>query len=224
MTCQEAVAAIQADFRQYAPQTRLFIELFPLVFGSRSVISGTHRENHLWMVERGRKMVRISPRDLGTRIGQELEQALPSVDVLAAICRRVFRTEVRPGECGRSKEPGLWVLTGMEDFQCRQCGHCCRNLDYYDQLTEQDVNCWQALGRMDILKNVRRIRRGDQTIVFRMWDKPVSGSPASPCLWLYKIPTQNRWVCRIHDVRPEVCRQYPGSRKHADMTGCPGFE
>jgi Fe-S-cluster containining protein len=43
------------------------------------------------------------------------------------------------------------------------------------------------------------------------------------CPWLTKIPTQNRWECQIHGVRPAVCRQYPGSRKHAEITGCPGF-
>ena len=33
-----------------------------------------------------------------------------------------------------------------------------------------------------------------------------------------------RSVCTIQDVKPGICRQYPSSRKHAVMTGCPGFQ
>ncbi len=221
---KDALAAIQADFDQYAPQTQLFLEIFPLVFGERAVITGSHRDDRLWMTERGRKMFRISPRDLGTRLCLELKQNTPPLDVVAAICRRVFRTEVYPGKPDWSIESGIWLFTGMETFKCHQCGHCCHNLDYYDQLTETDYNRWQSLERKDILMTVRRVRRGNKTFAYRMWEKTGTEKTASPCPWLRKIPTQNRWECRIHDVRPEICRQYPGSRKHADMTGCPGFK
>lgn len=223
MTRGEVLAAIRADFDQYAPQTALFLELFPLVFGERAVISGTARDERLWMSERGAKMVSIRPRDLGLRICRELERTGPSLDVLGAVCRRVFRTAVQPGKSDRSGESGLWLFTGMEAFTCRQCGHCCRRLDYYDQLSEADCNRWQALGRSDILQKVRCIRQADGTFAYRMWQRRSAGETDSPCPWLHKIPSQNRWECRIHDVRPEICRQYPGSRKHAEMTGCPGF-
>jgi Fe-S-cluster containining protein len=221
---KEILAAIRADFHQYAPQTLLFLELFPLVFGERAVISGTSYGEHLWMAERGQKMFQISPLDLGIRLCDELEQTRPPLEVLAAVCRRVFRTVAQPGGSDRSGEPGIWLLTDMEDFSCRQCGHCCRNLDYYDQLTEADYNRWQELGRTDILKTVRRVKMANDTFAYRMWERTGSGQTVSPCPWLHKIPTQNRWDCRIHEVRPEICRQYPGSRKHAEMTGCPGFK
>jgi Fe-S-cluster containining protein len=218
------LAAIRADFHQYAPQTTLFLELFPLIFEDRAVISGTSRDERLWLAERGGKMMPISPRDLGLRLCQELERTSPPLDVLAAVCRRVFRTTVQPGSSERSNEPGLWLHTGMEAFSCRQCGHCCRNLDYYDQLTEADCSRWQALGRSDILKKVRRIKQADGTFAYRMWQRSGAENSGSRCPWLHKIPSQNRWECRIHDVRPGICRQYPGSRKHAEMTGCPGFK
>jgi Fe-S-cluster containining protein len=221
---KEVLAAIRADFHQYGPQTALFLELFPLVFGQRAVISGSSRDERLWLAESGGKMVQISPTDLGLRLCQELERTDPSLKVLAAVCRRVFRTAVQPGVSDRSNEPGLWLFTGMEAFTCRQCGHCCRNLDYYDQLTEADCNRWQALGRSDILEKVRRFEREDNTVVYRMWERRSAANPGRICPWLNKIPTQNRWECRIHDVRPDICRQYPGSRKHAEMTGCPGFK
>lgn len=220
----EVSAAIWADFHQYAPQKRLFLEIFPLIFGERAVISGTPRDNDVWMAERGRKMVRVSPRDLGRRLCRELEQTEPSLEILAAVCQRVFRAVARPGEADRSKEHGIWLFTGMEAFTCRQCGHCCRNLDYADQLTEADYDHWRALGRADILEKVQRFKSRDNPVAYRMWTRAAAGKSGNPCPWLHKIPTQNRWECRIHDVRPEICRQYPGSRKHAEMTGCPGFE
>jgi len=223
MTRAEVLAAIRADFDQYGPQTTLFLALFPLVFGGRAVISGTSRDKRLWISKRGGKMVAISPCDLGLRICRELERTQPPLDVLAAVGRRVFRTVVQPGECDRSKQPGLWLYTGMEGFSCRQCGHCCRNLDYYDQLTEADCRRWQALGRTDILEKVRRIKQRDGSFVYRMWQRPGCAETGSACPWLYKIPSQNRWECQIHEVRPDICRQYPGSVKHAEMTGCPGF-
>lgn len=223
MTRKEVLAAIRADFHQYGPQTALFLDLFPLVFGQRAVISGTSRDECLWMAEGAGRMAKISPADLGLRLCQELERTQPALEVLAAVCRRVFRTTVQPGVSERSNEPGLWIVTGMEAFTCRQCGHCCRNLDYYDQLTEADCHRWQALGRTDILEKVRRFKQQDNTFVYRMWERRGVANPDRICPWLNKIPTQNRWECRIHEVRPGICRQYPGSRKHAEMTGCPGF-
>lgn len=221
---KDVLAAIRADFRQYAPQTSLFLELFPIVFQDRAVVSGTARDGNLWMAEGRGKMLPVRPREMGRRICRELERTGPPLEVLAAVCRRVFRTKAEPGVSERSNERGVWLYTGMEAFDCRRCGHCCRHLDYHDQLTEADVNRWQALGRSDILEKVRRVKRKDRTFAYRMWEKPGLGASLSPCPWLHKIPTRNRWECRIHDARPEVCRQYPGSRKHAEMTGCPGFE
>ena len=219
----EALAAIRADFQQYAPQIHLYLELFPLIYGDRAVISGRSRNDRFWLAENGRRMYPISARELGLRLCRELEKSPPSLEVLTAICRRVFRTAAQPVATDRTHEPGIWLFTGMEAFSCRQCGHCCRNLDYHDQLIEADYLRWQSRGREDILKKVRRVRREDNTLAYRMWQRTDPETPAGPCPWLHKIPTQNRWECRIHEVRPSICRQYPGSRKHAEMTGCPGF-
>ncbi|MDZ7580378.1 MAG: hypothetical protein U5R30_07115 [Deltaproteobacteria bacterium] len=67
----------------------------------------------------------------------------------------------------RSHEPGIWLFTGMEAFTCRQCGqHCCRNLDYADQLTEADYDRWRALGRTDILEKVQRFKSRDNPVAY----------------------------------------------------------
>jgi len=40
----------------------------------------------------------------------------------------------------------------------------------------------------------------------------------------------NKYICRIHDVKPEHLsphshfRKYPRSKNHAEETGCRGFE
>jgi Fe-S-cluster containining protein len=223
MTRKEVLAAIRADFNQYAPQIPLFLELSRLIFGEHAVVKHDSRDNHLWLAERDSKMVRLSPLEFGFHLCRTLERSERPLEALASICRRVFRTTVQQGQANRSSEPGLWLFTGMEDFTCRQCGHCCRYLDYYDQLTEADFHSWQAMGRRDILEKVRRVKQVNGTYVYRMWERKTAENSAPACPWLHKIPTQNRWECRIHDARPSVCRQYPGSRKHAEMTGCPGF-
>ncbi|WP_243545421.1 hypothetical protein [Pseudodesulfovibrio tunisiensis] len=56
---------------------------------------------------------------------------------------------------------------------------------------------------------------------------PASGSVRARTLLAETLPLatprskDGRRVCSIHDYKPEICRQYPGSRKHAAMTGCP---
>jgi hypothetical protein len=69
----------------------------------------------------------------------------------------------------------------MEDFTCKRCGHCYRNLDDYDQLTEADYNRWQAQGRTDILKKVRRVKCENNSYAYRMWERNGTGNTGSPC-------------------------------------------
>jgi Fe-S-cluster containining protein len=119
---------------------------------------------------------------------------------------------------------GVRIETGMEDFSCRQCGGCCTSLDYHHELTEEDVAQWERLGRTDILKWVRRIEGEGRHKAYRIWTVPGTTRLADVCPFLKKIPSENRWECLIHDVKPAICRQYPLTRKHGIMTGCPGFD
>ena len=111
----------------------------------------------------------------------------------------------------------------MEDFRCRQCGQCCRTLDYHDQLTAEDVASWQACQQTEILDWVGVFRGEGGQAVYRMWVKPGTTQLVETCPFLHQVASQNRWECRIHQVKPGICRNYPVSRKHALMTGCPGF-
>ena len=113
-----------------------------------------------------------------------------------------------------------------KDFKCKQCGNCCLNLldAFCTCATEEDVQLWEAKGRYDILEWVNSIPLGDNQFIHDIWLSPVTGEDVTRCPWLRKLPNQNKYVCRIHDVKPLHCREYPKSRNHAKETGCRGFE
>ena len=57
---------------------------------------------------------------------------------------------------------------------------------------------------------------GDQ-YVYDIWISPVTGEDVQRCPWLRKLPNKEKYICRIHDVKPEHCRAYPKSKKHASL-------
>jgi Fe-S-cluster containining protein len=146
-------------------------------------------------------------------------------NLLAAVCSRVFQNRAVVDKDPHTGSTGIRIRTGMEAFVCRQCGRCCRNLDYHNELTTADVDRWNALGRKDILDwvGVFTSEAGGQT-TYRIWMTPGTRTLAEICPFLKKVPTENRWICSIHEVKPSICRNYPVSRKHGTMTGCPGFK
>ena len=113
-----------------------------------------------------------------------------------------------------------------KDFKCKQCGNCCLNL--YDAFstcaTDEDIKMWDSNGRDDILDWVDPIHVGEDYYVYDIWISPVTHDDVNRCPWLRKLPNQDKYVCRIHDLKPEHCRAYPRSRKHAQRTGCMGFD
>ncbi|HIJ55639.1 MAG TPA: hypothetical protein HPQ03_05885 [Deltaproteobacteria bacterium] len=178
----------------------------------------------VWIVAPpGRRMKFINYHSLGDYLIKALENRSLSTESLTAVCQRVFRTRAYPGHDDSGKQAGIWVETGMEGFNCRQCGRCCQTLEYYDGCTIDNYRNWECLQRTDIMEWVRPITQDGEIVSCRIWVKPGTKHYAEICPWLRKIPDRNRYECRIHDVRPEICRQYPGTRKHAEMTGCAGF-
>jgi Fe-S-cluster containining protein len=111
-----------------------------------------------------------------------------------------------------------------DGFQCRQCGHCCIHVSgaFSACATVADIARWEAAGREDILAWVDRIEVGD-ACVYDLWIDPETGEDVSQCPWLEQVPGTDRYVCRIHDLKPDHCRKYPTSRRHSEETGCPGF-
>ncbi|MDT8389693.1 MAG: YkgJ family cysteine cluster protein [Lentisphaeria bacterium] len=113
-----------------------------------------------------------------------------------------------------------------ENFKCKQCGNCCLHLtDAANSCaTGADIRRWEEAGRDDILDWVDTLQLGQYDCVHDIWVNPRTGEDAARCPWLRKERGKNTYVCRIYDMRPDLCRNYPKSRQHAEDTGCPGFD
>lgn len=116
--------------------------------------------------------------------------------------------------------------TNSKKFTCIQCGNCCLNLGdaFQTSVSDEDIAMWRTKGRFDILEWVHPIPLGEGHYIYDIWISPKTGDDVSRCPWLRKVPKQDKYICRIHDVKPEHCRKYPKSRTHAEETGCKGFE
>ena len=65
---------------------------------------------------------------------------------------------------------------------------------------------------------------GEDQFVYDIWISPRTEDDVARCPWLRKLPGKEKYICRIHDVKPVHCRRYPQSREHAEETGCKGLE
>jgi Fe-S-cluster containining protein len=115
---------------------------------------------------------------------------------------------------------GLLVETEMEKFKCVQCGHCCLDLSdaYQTSVPDSDLTRWEREQRFDILDWVGPFEGMDE-----IWISPKTGEYVNRCPWLRKLPKQNKYICRIHETKPEKCRKFPKSKRHALDNGCKGF-
>jgi Fe-S-cluster containining protein len=226
LSLDEAVEAIQIDFRQYAPQWMLFSSILKLITDQKAYIAAEPANNGAWLHEEGRPAMRwLDGPALIEHMCRTVAGAHWTPELLASVCSRVFQNRAVVDAATRKDTVGIRIQTGMEAFECRQCGRCCRNLDYHNELTAEDVARWKALDRNDILKWVGTFKTGErEKTTYRIWITPGTRKLAEICPFLKKVPTENRWICGIHDVKPAICRNYPVSRKHATMTGCPGFK
>ena len=225
LTIEQAIAAVCLDFRQYEPQVLLFSEIISVLSKGDIIAKREMGKDGLWISMTGqRKMRWLEGTELIDSMCEILSNSKPDPMVLVAVCSRVFQARALPEKDPTSDRPGVRIFTGMEDFTCRQCGKCCRTLDYHNEVTSDDVARWKQAGRSEILEWVGTFQKNGREAVYRIWIKPGTREFAETCPFLQKMPHENRWICRIHNVKPQICRQYPVSRKHAIMTGCPGFE
>lgn len=224
LTIEETLRAIRIDFNQYDPQILLFAEIIGLISNDAVHIKREPGKNGAWINRQGHtNMQWLDGPDLIAFMCRAVSDATWSSNLLAVICSRVFQTRATVATNSDTGVKGILIETHMEDFNCRQCGNCCRSLDYHNEVKKEDVDRWKTLGRDDILKWVdTTIQAKDQT-QYRVWVSPKTGKAADPCPFLIKEPSANIWRCNIHEFKPGICRQYPISRKHALMTGCPGF-
>ncbi|MGA6926066.1 MAG: YkgJ family cysteine cluster protein [Desulfosarcina sp.] len=222
LTVDEALEAVRIALAQYPFRLNLFSILWPMVFGAGAYLLQQGRGRTLWTKIPGETRLILSSEDnLKARIAEQLQRSRSTPAQLADICSTVFGAPVEFGP-GPDAAPGVWIDTGMAGFVCVRCGHCCRTLNYRDGCTAADFQRWRDLGRSDIIDWVSIVRDKGRIVAYRIWIEPGTNHYADQCPWLQPSGTDGRAVCKIHDVRPMVCRQYPGSRYHARMTGCRG--
>ncbi len=89
---------------------------------------------------------------------------------------------------------------------------------------ESDIEAWEAMGRGDILKWVAYLPLGENSYVYDIWLDPKTGEDVNRCPWLRKLPKKDKYVCRIHEVKPRHCKEYQISQQHAGETGCKGVD
>jgi len=114
----------------------------------------------------------------------------------------------------------------LKEFSCKQCGNCCINLSgaFITCADEDDIDRWEKMGRSDILEWVAYLPLGGNSFVYDIWIDPKTGEDVQKCPWLRKLPKKDKYVCRINDVKPRHCREYPKSQEHAEDTDCKGFD
>ncbi len=193
LTPGEAIEAVCIDFEQYGPQGGLWTAVASMLGAPQACFDSQFADG-------GMRSLFV--------------EHVPDRAKLCTICKAVFWGDAKivepPGEPLQIR-----IATQMRDFHCIRCGKCCRTLDYHRECSPEDVLRWQQAGRDDILEWVHPCKNG----AYRIWVRPGTGIFAEVCPWL--TDTDGLWTCSIHDLKPEVCCDYPGTRKHACMTGCP---
>lgn len=92
--------------------------------------------------------------------------------------------------------------------ECQQCGKCCIEFVSGFSATENDIIRWRQEKRDDILEYVYFM---DENETYGdLFFNPRTGEEIyTRCPFLRKIRNKNQYVCRIHETKPEVCRNYP---------------
>jgi len=91
----------------------------------------------------------------------------------------------------------------------------------FQAVLESSPNTRQA--ESFFLEWVHPILLGEGHYIYDIGINPKTGDDVTRCPWLRKTPNQDKFICRIHDVKPEHCRKYPRTMNHAEETGCRGF-
>jgi Fe-S-cluster containining protein len=96
---------------------------------------------------------------------------------------------------------------------CTNCGKCCTNANYMGTLsaTKEDVDRWQREGRHDILRFVFVLGlSGRNGMPYAdLWvDRDHDDRERLRCPFVRKVKGQNRYLCKIYETRPQVCKDY----------------
>jgi len=221
LTMAQAIDAVATDFGQYGPQPDLFRKIGPLILGNdfkTGIFNGVKRA---WVgLNSNQPFILVDDTALGFYFIHVLETSEKDMARVAKICALVFQTPARPG-VGEGKS-GVWIDSHMNEFVCKRCGNCCCRLG--NVCLWEDRQLWERLGRSDILSWVKEEQLDAGEVQYRIWIDPQKGKPAESCPFLAQKPGKVTFYCTIEAVKPLVCWEYPFTKKHAQHTGCRGFE
>ena len=94
-----------------------------------------------------------------------------------------------------------------KDFQCTQCGKCCRTLDIQKLLVPEDVQRWRKQNAEDILR-FAGMKEENRNVVKAWFQDPITGKQIITNCPFSIILNGKAW-CRIYDTRPIKCAQWP---------------
>jgi Fe-S-cluster containining protein len=92
---------------------------------------------------------------------------------------------------------------------CTNCGKCCTHPGYMGTLsaTGDDVKRWRREGRDDILRFAYVLGPPSNPHA-DLWVDEQTENEQDRCPFVRKVRGQNRYLCRIYETRPQVCRDY----------------
>lgn len=99
--------------------------------------------------------------------------------------------------------------------ECNQCGKCCTLYGGGGlSVSASEIDWWEN-NRPDV---------ADYVSGGKIWISPVTGKQMLRCPWLRKLPSQNKYVCRIYFDRPDECKHYPVTIAEMVRDGCEMLE
>lgn len=222
LTFLQAIEEILSDFRSDREQYDLFGGVYTFIVGGKATPGkkkcppvGIKYPGIWYQPINSKERIFYNSHDFDDLLTQAFSLKELSGEDIITLYKMVMGVNAYMG-IGPGSKAGLWVDTEMEKFKCIQCGHCCLNLSdaYCASADARDMIRWEEEDRWDIL---------DHIVWGDLWISPNTGEELNRCPWLRKLPNKNKYNCRIHDTKPQHCRNYPKSKKHALRTGCKGF-
>lgn len=90
-------------------------------------------------------------------------------------------------------------------FTCNQCGECCKIVV---KLSKEEINKIKNRGYKDFLVN-DPIKSGKNNCL-----KRING------ICIFSTKKENKYYCKIYDIRPKICRLYPFINKNIKISSC----
>ena len=102
------------------------------------------------------------------------------------------------------------MSVSKEEFKCQRCSKCCKEL-HVVFLTEEEVKKWRRYrvksnyGEFPAIYFAKVLDIGTADLFFH----PITGEELFRCPFLRKIHRKEKYKCLIHDIKPQVCKDFP---------------